>query len=350
MSYEDTILGTWKKHHLFSALVELTYQCNLDCYFCYNDLELRGQSLKLGDYERLFDEMRSLGCLHLTLSGGEPLAHPDFFAIGAKARELGFVVRVKSNGHALGGELLRRLETEVDPFIVELSLHGARPETHDRQTRVAGSFDRLMRNLEEMHSKSVRIKINTALTRWNEDEIEGMFAIADRFGVTLTIDPEVTPRDNGDRGPMDISASPAGLRKLIAVQSKRSARARAEIRREGDAEIAAPDADRHCGAGASGIAVDPYGNVYPCVQWRRAIGNVHRSSLNEIWGENEALDAIRGITVEAKAVVGAHDVETDLVGFCPGIAEMLTGSPLNVPESTSTRARILSELPLHPVQ
>ena len=74
MSYEDTILGTWKKHHLFSALVELTYQCNLDCYFCYNDLELRGQPLKFSDYERLFDEMRSLGCLHLTLSGGEPLA------------------------------------------------------------------------------------------------------------------------------------------------------------------------------------------------------------------------------------------------------------------------------------
>ncbi len=354
MSYEDTILGTWKNHHLFSALVELTYRCNLDCYFCYNDLDLPGEPLRFSDYERLFDEMRSLGCLHLTLSGGEPLAHPDFFAIGAKARELGFVVRVKSNGHALGGELWRRLENEVDPFIVEISLHGACATTHDRQTRVAGSFDRLMRNLEEGCSRSVRIKINTTLTRWNEDEIEGMFAIAESFGVPLSIDPEVTPRDNGDRGPMDISASPAGLRRLVAVQSKRSSRARAEIRREGDAEITAPDTDRHCGAGASGIAVDPYGNVYPCVQWRRAIGNIHQSSLMEIWGENKKLDEIRRITVEAKRVVSDHDHEhnsqTSLVGFCPGVAEMLTGSPLAVPESTSTRARILSELPLHPVQ
>ena len=350
MSYEDTILGTWRHHHLFSALVELTYRCNLDCYFCYNDLDLPGEPLRFGDYERLFDQLRSLGCLHLTLSGGEPLAHPDFFAIGAKARELGFVVRVKSNGHALSGELWRRLETEVDPFMVELSLHGACPETHDRQTRVAGSFDRLMRNLEHMRSSPVRIKINTALTRWNEDEIEGMFAIADRFGVPLSIDPEVTPLDNGDRGPMDISASPAGLRRLVAVQSRRSMRAKAEIRREGDAEITTRDADRHCGAGASGIAVDPYGNVYPCVQWRRAIGNVHKSSLQEMWDENERLDEIRRITVEAKKVVSGHDSEASLVGFCPGIAEMLTGNPLKVPESTSARARILSELPLHPVQ
>ncbi len=211
-----------------------------------------------------------------------------------------------------------------------------------------------MRNLEEMRFRPMRIKINTTLTRWNENEIEGMFAIADRFGVPLSIDPEVTPRDNGDRGPMDISASAAGLRRLVAVQSKRSMRGKAEIRREGDAEITVPDTDRHCGAGASGIAVDPYGNVYPCVQWRRAIGNVHKSSLRDIWGSNERLDEIRRITVEAKKVVSDHDrdhdSETNLVGFCPGVAEMLTGNPLTVPESTSTRARILSELPLHPVQ
>jgi hypothetical protein len=51
--------------------------------------------------------------LNLTLSGGEPLAHPDFFLLGSRARELGFVVRVKSNGHALRGAALRRLRDKV---------------------------------------------------------------------------------------------------------------------------------------------------------------------------------------------------------------------------------------------
>lgn len=349
-SYDETILGTWENHHLFSALVELTYRCNLDCFFCYNDLDLAGEPLRLSDYERVFEEMRALGCLHLTLSGGEPLAHPDFFSIGAKARELGFVVRVKSNGHALGPELSSRLVREVDPFIVEVSLHGARAETHDRQTRVKGSFERLTRNLDAMRAVGLRVKINAALTRWNEDEIEGMFAIADRFGVPLTLDPEVTPRDNGDREPMRISASAEGLRRLVAVQSSRSQASQAEIRREGDGEIHSRDPDRHCGAGASGIAIDPYGNVYPCVQWRRAIGNVHESSLRGIWSTNERLTEIRRLTVEAKDVVSSHAADSPLVGFCPGVAEMLTGNPLTVPESTSTRAGILAELPLHPEQ
>ena len=168
MSYERTIAGAWKRHHLFSALVELTYRCNLDCTFCYNDLSLTGEPLHLADYERFFGDLAELGCLHLTLSGGEPLAHPDFFAIGAKARELGFVVRIKSNGHALGGEILRRLQDEVDPYVVEVSLHGALPDTHDRQTRVTGSFARLMSNLQLMRARRLRVKLNCTLTRWNE--------------------------------------------------------------------------------------------------------------------------------------------------------------------------------------
>jgi len=349
-SYDETILGTWENHHLFSALVELTYRCNLDCYFCYNDLDLAGKPLRFGDYERLFEEMRALGCLHLTLSGGEPLAHPDFFAIGAKARELGFVVRVKSNGHALGREMSSRLVREIDPFIVEVSLHGASAATHDRQTRVAGSFERLLQNLEAMRAAGLRVKINTALTRWNESEIEGMFAIADRFGMPFTLDPEVTPRDNGDRDPMRISASAEGLRRLVAVQANRRQGGEAEIRREGDTEIHSRDPDRHCGAGASGIAIDPYGNVYPCVQWRRSIGNLHESTLEGIWRENSKLAEIRRLTVAAKGVVSSHGSQSPLVGFCPGVAEVLTGDPLTVPESTSMRAGILAELPLHPVQ
>jgi hypothetical protein len=49
------------------------------------------------------------------LSGGEPLAHPDFFLLGSRARDLGFVVRVKSNGHALRGAALLLSE----PVLVE---------------------------------------------------------------------------------------------------------------------------------------------------------------------------------------------------------------------------------------
>jgi MoaA/NifB/PqqE/SkfB family radical SAM enzyme len=177
MSYSDTVKRTWNDNRLMSVLLELTYACNLDCAFCYNDLSLGGQRLSLAQYRELLDDLASLGVLNLSLTGGEPLAHPRFFEIAGHARNLGFVIRLKTNGHAVKGAVARRVRDEVDPFLVEVSLHGASAETHDRQTRVAGSFERLVGNIREMKSLGLRVKANSVLTRWNEHEIENLLAL-----------------------------------------------------------------------------------------------------------------------------------------------------------------------------
>jgi MoaA/NifB/PqqE/SkfB family radical SAM enzyme len=109
MAYKDHIARTWDKAILSSVLLELTYRCNLDCVICYSDCAQAGVPLTRDDYLRLLDDLAALQVLTLTLSGGEPLVHPDFSAIGAHARTLGFVLRIKSNSHALGAKVVRQL-------------------------------------------------------------------------------------------------------------------------------------------------------------------------------------------------------------------------------------------------
>lgn len=332
MSFADVLRKTWRDNLLFSVLVELTYRCNLDCFFCYNDLGLRGEPMSTEEYFRLFEELRDLQVLNLTLSGGEPLAHPDFLKLGARARELGFVVRVKSNGHALRGEMARRLRDEVDPFLIEVSLHGATAATHDRQTRVPGSFERLLANLREVLDLGMRVKINSTLTRWNEDEAEGMLDLAASFGLPIQIDPEVTPRDDGDREPLSVAPSRDGVRRLFALQAERALAAGGTIsiaHGADDGTLPAP-VEKHCGAGSAGVAVDPYGNVYPCVQWRRPVGNLHRQSIREIWTGSSGLQEVREITAEAKRRVDGYGPSGSFLNFCPGSAATRTGDPLEV--------------------
>lgn len=336
MSYGELVGRTWKENLLFSVLVELTYRCNLDCYFCYNDLKLEGRPLSLSQYEQLLSDLASLETLHLILTGGEPLAHPHFFAIGARARELGFVVRVKSNGHALRGAIARRVKEEIDPYLLEVSLHGSCAETHDRQTRVAGSFERLLGNLEECLALGLRLKLNSTLTRWNEAEMEGMYAIADRLDVPLQFDPEVTPRDDGDREPLSITASREAIARLFELQRERAASRSPsdppvlEAAREGDQIPSLASPTKHCGAGSSSLAIDPFGNVYPCVQWRRAVGNLHQRSVREIWlgpaGEG-ALGEIRAGSEAARTLVAGLGPEGRRMAFCPGQAVAETGRP-----------------------
>ncbi len=335
--FDDIVGRSWSGNRLFTVLLELTYRCNLDCFFCYNDLGLRGTPLAFEEYATLLRDLASMHVLTVTLSGGEPLAHPDFFRIGALARELGFVVRVKSNGHALRGELARRLRDEVDPFVVEVSLHGACAATHNRQTRVPGSFDRLLDNLRELLALGMRVKVNSTLTRWNESEAAAMYALTDSLGVPLRFDLQVSPRDDGDREPLQIAPTEEGIRRLIAIDE---ARYRAPVMPAVDDDMPAP-AGKHCGAGSSAVAVDPYGNVYPCVQWRRAVGNLHEQSIVEMWGFSAELEAIRQQTVDVRELVARHP-RGKLLNFCPGLAEALTGSAMTVPAEMERQAEIVA--------
>jgi MoaA/NifB/PqqE/SkfB family radical SAM enzyme len=348
VSLSRVLATTWRENLLFSVLVELTYRCNLDCFFCYNDLGLRGEPLDREEYLRLFADLAEMEVLNLTLSGGEPLAHPDFLFLGARARELGFVVRVKSNGHALRGELARRLRDEVDPFLVEVSLHGATAEAHDRQTRVPGSFDRLLANLREARDLGLRLKLNSTLTAWNEGEIGGMFALADGLGLPLQVDPEVTPRDDGDRTPLQAAPSREGVKRLFDLQFERGRAAAAgaapvEVARGGDDGTVPVPLHKHCGAGSAGIAVDPYGNVYPCVQWRRPVGNLHRQRIGEIWRESAGLREVRELTVEAKGLVDGYGPGGALLNFCPGTAAASAGDPLRMYPTAVQRMEVLQE-------
>lgn len=344
-TFTDLVARSWSENRLLSVLIELTYRCNLDCFFCYNDVAMRGRALTFDHYAELLDELASAGVLNVILSGGEPLAHPDFFRIGGRARELGFVVRVKSNGHALRGDLARRLRDEVDPFVVEVSLHGADAATHDWQTRVPGSFDRLLANIGEMVAIGLRIKVNSTLTSWNQHQVAAMYAITDGFGIPLRFDLQVTPRDNGDREPLDIAPSPDGIANLLRVDDERYRRAHGEHdpspRRPLDDETLQAPSGKHCGAGSSGLAIDPYGNVYPCVQWRRAVGNLHENSIRELWGM-QPLQRVRSETESAAAVVAAHQ-RGALLNFCPGLAELLTGSATSVPRELEQQAATIEK-------
>lgn len=339
MSLQKTVQKTWDNNILFSALVELTYRCNLDCAFCYNDLELRGTPLTKEQYFRFFEDLREMQVLHLIISGGEPSTHPDFLALGEKARQFGFVIRIKSNGHALRGILVQRIKDVIDPYIVELSLHGATPETHDRQTRVTGSFDRLKRNVREMRGLGIRTKLNAVLTCWNEEELEQMFELADELETPIRFDPEVTPRDDGDTSTLSLAASDDALRRLYRLELAKVA----EVGLSADEEIPTP-ARKHCGAGSSSIGVDPFGNIYPCVQWRRAVGNLHKQSIKDIWSKSIYLNKIRKISEEVKETLKRESRQRQVVSFCPGVAELVTGDPLSLYQSADRRSDIVDEI------
>ena len=86
-----------------------------------------------------------------------------------------------------------------------------------------------------------------------------------------------------------------------------------------------------CGTGRSSFTLDPYGNVLPCVQWRRPLGNLRdAASFDEIWSDtNPVLTEVRDKAVEMSDILNRQE-HGRFAPYCLGVAEVQTGDPMGM--------------------
>jgi MoaA/NifB/PqqE/SkfB family radical SAM enzyme len=297
------------------AHLELTYRCTWRCVFCYNPRHHDQHGLNGAEWVAVLDELRALGTLSVTLTGGDPLTHPEFFEIATAARGRGLAVRLFTNGALVTQEVAERL-AGLNLVAVEMSLHGARAETHDRTTGKPGSFVAMLEAFDRLRARGVPLLLKSPVTSINEDELEGMAGLADRLEVSLNMDPSLTPRDDGDLSPLAYAPSRAGVERLFRLVAARG-RLPTTGREAGGL---------NCGLGRITMAIDPEGNVFPCLQWRRRpLGNVREGPLRALWpsspGRLEAAAAARTANdrlVEAGGALAAFP-------FCPALMRERSG-------------------------
>lgn len=331
MSIDRFLLECRTHRRLLALLFELTYACDFRCPFCYNEKERQGRPLSVEDYARIFGEGREEGALYLTLSGGEPTLHPRFFEIGKLATALGYSVRIKTNGHGLDEAALVRIRQEIDPYNLDVSLHGASPGTHDAATGIPGSFARLGQVIDSARAIGLRIRLKFPLTRRNEHEVVQVFALARTWGLGLDPFAEITPHDTGDLEPVQMMASLDGIRAMYREHARAGARPDAAFLGEEEQDRMHPAgevAEFACGAGLTTLCVDPFGTIYPCVGWRRPAGDLRKKSLKEIWRDLP----LKRIAQENKEAGTRKGLNAALQGelFCPGRAWLQYGSPMTV--------------------
>lgn len=310
--------------------LELTYRCNWRCVFCYNPRHFDRNALRFAEWLAVLDDLRALGTLNLTLTGGEPLANPDFFPIAEAARERGFALRIFSNATLIDDAAADRIAA-LPPLAVEVSIHGATAEVHDRTTARAGSFAATWAGVHRLVARGVPVVLKTPITRWNEHQIDELVALAVAKDLDLQLDPHITPRDDGDTSPLTYAPSAAGVRRALA-----HAPVEAMERVAGGV---------NCGLGRITMAIDPEGNVFPCMQWRhRAMGNVRQTPLPELWRTSD----LRREAAELAVAVNDHLLRQGgaLAEFpyCPALAIQETGDAFVPDAGFRQRAAIAAEL------
>lgn len=147
-------------------VISPTMRCNLRCPGCYAGEYDQHKGLSTELVDRVITEAKEMGTYFITMSGGEVFMRPDMFDIWKEHGDVYF--QLYTNGTLIDERAAAKLEEcgNVAPMI---SLEGLKERTDAR--RGAGTFDRVMRAMDNLREAGVMFGTSFTETRENMEEI-----------------------------------------------------------------------------------------------------------------------------------------------------------------------------------
>jgi MoaA/NifB/PqqE/SkfB family radical SAM enzyme len=140
-------------------------------------------------------------------------------------------------------------------------------------------------------------------------------------------DAVITPKDDGNQDPLTLRADDGFVEKYWGEWY--SALHDGQPPPKGN--HCESDGTANCGTGRSGFTIDPYGNLLPCVAFRRKVANLLEvDNLLDLWFNSPVLNEVRALAIEAPKRLAQHPDAAFFSDFCLGVAENVTGDPLAV--------------------
>lgn len=112
-------------HPILAHLVPMR-RCNLACAYC-NEYDAVSDPVPVDVMLARVDKLADLGTAMITVSGGEPLLHPQLEQLVARMRKRGMLASVITNGYLLSRERIRALnESGLD--YLQISIDNVEPD------------------------------------------------------------------------------------------------------------------------------------------------------------------------------------------------------------------------------
>ena len=165
---------------------DITYKCNLDCFFCdrqtlYHDKV--NKDLGLSKAKMVVDNLADADVMTLGITGGEPLLRNDLEELAKYAKDKGLIVTLSTNGTLVTRSRAQRL---VNSFhSISVSLDGL-ADTHDRIRGKKGTYDKAIQGLKHLTTTNPRacaIGVNFVLNKFNFQELRKVFDTVKNIGV-----------------------------------------------------------------------------------------------------------------------------------------------------------------------
>lgn len=163
--------------------LHVTRKCNLACPHCYYESSPEAPGhMPMEAVRDLCRQLLILGGKEVTLSGGEPLMHPEFREI-ISGLDGSLNVEVLTNGTLLDQGLAEVLSRKAAR--VQVSLDGSRPGVHDR-IRGAGAFERALAGIRALKKAGLEeVVLCATVNSENLQDLEGIIALGRDLGSSM---------------------------------------------------------------------------------------------------------------------------------------------------------------------
>jgi MoaA/NifB/PqqE/SkfB family radical SAM enzyme len=249
-------------HHPLLVHIVPMRRCNLACAYC-NEYDAVSQPVPLDVMRRRLDLLADLGTAMITVSGGEPLIHPELDAMIVRMRERGMISSLITNGYYLSRERIRRLN-EAGLDYLQISIDNVEPD--EVSLKSLRLLEPKLRWLAEDAEFGVNINSVVGAGIKNPEDALAVARRARELGFTSTVG--ILHDGRGQLEPLD-ERELAVYHQLKAFGSRGDARANAVF--QDNLALGRPN-EWSCRAGARYLYVDEHGIVHYCSQMQGAPG------------------------------------------------------------------------------
>ena len=290
----------------------LIRRCNLTCKHCYSisaDTDFKGE-LSTQEIFTVMDDLKAFGVPVLILSGGEPLLHPDIFAISHRAKDMGFYLGLSSNGTLIDENNIAAIAA-VGYDYVGISLDGLQ-KTHDQFRRRQGAFDKSMQAIRLCRDHGIKIGMRFTLTQDNVHEFPQMLQLMDDENIDKFYLSHLNYAGRGNKNRKDdvvhqMTRQAMDVLFETALKMQQAGKSREFVTGNNDADGVYlllwaqhrfPHHVKHLrtkliqwGGNSSGVNVaniDNLGHVHPdTFWWHYSLGHIRQRPFSEIWPDTK---------------------------------------------------------------
>jgi radical SAM protein with 4Fe4S-binding SPASM domain len=287
-----------------------TQSCNLQCKHCYQEAGRRhADELSLDEQKRIVDLLDERDVPMIAFSGGEPLMSPTFLQIARYAADRGMHLTVATNGTLCTPEKVQAMVAAGLKY-AEISLDSVDPAKHDAWRGSAGYWERAVAGIRTVvRTPGIKCGVAMTVTRWNLAEMEPMIEWCIAEGVSTFYAFNFIPTGRA-RDVTDQDLSPPEREQMLAILQKYLTDGRISIMSSAPqygraclelGDPTSPVSTGHyghgggkmtrifaryvggCGAGRCYCAIQPNGDVTPCVFMPIKVGNLRTDPFETVW-------------------------------------------------------------------